>query len=77
MDSNHELDRFFELCKLLILRGRRSRPKASKAGPWYKIGTKYYPLELKVERELETPRAKSCERLQKTKSGRGPRRKTE
>jgi len=52
-------------------------PKASKAALWYKIGTKFYPLELKVERELETPRAKRCERLQKSRPGRGPRRKTE
>jgi hypothetical protein len=34
------------------------------------MGTKFYPLKLKVERELETPRAKRCERLQKTRAGR-------
>jgi hypothetical protein len=40
MDSNHELDMFFGPCNLLILQKSVMSPKASKAGLWYKIGTK-------------------------------------
>jgi len=40
MYLNHELDMFFRPCNLLILQKSVMSPKASKAGLWYKIGTK-------------------------------------
>jgi dienelactone hydrolase len=45
MNSNHELDRFFEVLQLTDSTKSLKSSKASKAGSRYKIGTKYFPIE--------------------------------
>lgn len=42
MDSNPELDRFFEVSELIDSKKSLTSSKASKAGIWYKIGTKSF-----------------------------------
>ncbi len=45
MDSNHELDRFFEVLQLTDSTKSLKSSKASKARSRYKIGTKCFPIE--------------------------------
>ena len=50
MDSNHELDRFFDVSQLIDSTKLYKSSKASKAGTRYKIGTNYFLNEIGMER---------------------------
>jgi hypothetical protein len=65
LESNHELDMFFEVSQLIDSKKSWKSPKAPKAGIWYKIGTKSFRTEScaasRISRFSETLLRELCE----------------
>src|SRR5215831_2388676 len=75
MGSNHELDRILNPHNLLILKGHCSRQKHQEQGSGRKSVQNLLQLKLEVERKLDAPSPKSCERLKKARQRGGSKAK--